>query len=271
MSKRKPEFIKIFIWNAIDYHTRNNELKVLIEKLRADVLFITEPCFVPNINNYDRIWKPGGDTAIFVKRNMDQQTITLPHLTNLEATGIAMHFADGSTLHLYSVYNSHKKTLQIKDLEKLMDVNKSVVIAGNLNCKHPAWNSRVSNSKGRRLLKFMNCTNSLVIGPASPTYHNPVLGPDVVDIAILKDVSLEYSIEVADELDSDHIPVILRIGSTKNDLPPEIYELIKEKRNAKKVYRRTLCPGDKIILRRLSQQLRDALKEYRATDSNSDL
>ena len=53
----------------------------------------------------------------------------------------------------------------------------------------------------------------MVIGPEEPTHHNRDGTGDVLDIAILKDVPLPVQLTAMSDLDSDHNPVLLTLGT----------------------------------------------------------
>jgi len=67
-------------------------------------------------------------------------------------------------------------------------------MAGDLNAKHQAWNSKSNNTAGRALLGYMNSRlDSTVTAPSSPTRYttHPNQNLDVLDIAIIKTVVLD--------------------------------------------------------------------------------
>ncbi|GBP10094.1 Probable RNA-directed DNA polymerase from transposon X-element [Eumeta japonica] len=64
-----------------------------------------------------------------------------------------------------------------------------------------------------------------IITPLTPTYYpNDVnLRPDILDIALMKGVTLKLSyIEPLQCLNSDHRPVLMRLGSLIGDCPPTV-------------------------------------------------
>jgi len=92
-----------------------------------------------------------------------------------------------------------------------------------MNAKHPVWNSQRTNTAGLILLYHMEENNYLVIAPDTPTHpeqrHHQ---PDVLDIAILKNINLQYQLRnFTDELSSDHSPVILTLHGKLLSDPPK--------------------------------------------------
>jgi hypothetical protein len=78
-------------------------------------------------------------------------------------------------------------------------------LAGDLNAKHPVWNSKISNSSGLKLVHlFVNC-NFQISAPQNPTHLLPDGIGVVLDILVHKDVRL-LEFRVLDVMDSDHLP-----------------------------------------------------------------
>ncbi|CAH2088194.1 unnamed protein product [Euphydryas editha] len=88
----------------------------------------------------------------------------------------------------------------------------SVLLASELNTKHPHWNSRVSDRHRIQL----DLTSFSRLLPYLP--HNFPIGrmtsADVLDVAILKGVTLKlrYIEETIPELDLDYRPVLIELG-----------------------------------------------------------
>jgi hypothetical protein len=83
-------------------------------------------------------------------------------------------------------------------------------LAGDLNAKHPVWNSKVSNPSGLKLLDlFVNC-NFYISAPQHPTLFVPDGRGDVLDIVVHKNVRLS-EVRVLDIMDSDHLPIMFCI------------------------------------------------------------
>jgi endonuclease/exonuclease/phosphatase family metal-dependent hydrolase len=83
-------------------------------------------------------------------------------------------------------------------------------LAGDLNAKHPSWNSTVSNPSGEKLLQLFDASDFEISAPQCPTHYSPVGSGGVLDIVVHKNIRLSNVI-VSDILDSDHLPVIFQI------------------------------------------------------------
>lgn len=91
------------------------------------------------------------------------------------------------------------------------------IVRGDYNAKHTHWGSRLITPKGRTLLKVANNINTEIVTTRKQTYWptgpNKIL--NLLDFFIIKDIFSNY-IEVLEltELTSDHIPVLLTLGTS---------------------------------------------------------
>jgi hypothetical protein len=95
-------------------------------------------------------------------------------------------------------------------------------LAGDLNAKHPLWNSAVSNPSGERLLQSFHVNDSEISTPQKPTHYSPAGNADVLGIEIHQSIGLSHVI-VSDILHSDHLPIVfhmLKHVTTKKLLEP---------------------------------------------------
>jgi hypothetical protein len=73
-------------------------------------------------------------------------------------------------------------------------------LAGDLNAKHPFWNSRVSNPSGKNLLNLFDLEDFEISAPQCPTHYSPAGNVDVLDIVVHRNIRLSNVI-VSDILD----------------------------------------------------------------------
>jgi hypothetical protein len=83
-------------------------------------------------------------------------------------------------------------------------------LAGDLNSKHPFWNSAASNSSGEKLLQLFDVRQFKISAPQCPTYYSPAGNGDVLDIVVHQNIRVSDVI-VSDILDSDHLPIVFHI------------------------------------------------------------
>jgi endonuclease/exonuclease/phosphatase family metal-dependent hydrolase len=87
---------------------------------------------------------------------------------------------------------------------------KKTVLAGDLNAKHPFWNSSVLNPSRVELLELFHKNEFEISAPQCPTNYSPAGNGDILDIVVHQNIGLS-SVAVSDILDSDHLPIIFHI------------------------------------------------------------
>jgi hypothetical protein len=92
-------------------------------------------------------------------------------LLSLEATGFSISIGHTEML-LASVYKSPLRAWRDADIE-LLNRRTTSILPGDLNTKHPVWNSKASNPSGLKLLDlFINCSFE-TSAPQHPTHFVP--------------------------------------------------------------------------------------------------
>lgn len=220
--------VKIIYWNANGVRLKIPELKLLILKEDIDILLINEThlknynAYILNIPGYmmyhtERNDGAKGGTAIIIKQTIDHMQLNEIQTKNLEHTIIKAKIGQ-QEITLVSAYNSpnRQKPLLNSDLDKILRTSKPTIVAGDFNAKSPVWHSRTSNSNGKTLRKHNENRNDYsILAPEIPTIHphNSSHAPDVLDIVLHKNLIFQMTVNVLNELDSDHLPVLLELLS----------------------------------------------------------
>jgi hypothetical protein len=84
------------------------------------------------------------------------------------------------------------------------------ILAGDLNVKHPFWNSAVSNPSDEKLIALFDLREFEISAPQYPTNYSPAGNGDVLDIVVHQNIIVSDVI-VSDILDSDHLTIIFHI------------------------------------------------------------
>lgn len=221
-NKKIPASLKVSYWNANGLLNKKNELVHYLNKHNIDVLLVNEthlkPNQIPKIRDYnfyknDRLTK-GGGVAIYIKNNLSHCELPIIPTEELEIISIQVKMKNGPLI-LHSVYYPPCKTFHENDIKNAFMSNSATVMAGDLNAKHSEWNSIVNNQRGLELKRLTDNTAIIVEGPLEPTHFAAGKNSsDVLDIILLKNINLQYSLETVMELSSDHHPVILTIGDS---------------------------------------------------------
>ncbi|UYV73849.1 hypothetical protein LAZ67_11001128 [Cordylochernes scorpioides] len=177
-------------------HSLRNKKQQFAEFLNDhDIALVSEtwlkPCHKMRIQNFitlrnDRLNGQGGGTAIFIHKKYSHMHLFIPP----------------PKARKQQEFQSKTKTDQT-DIYNIFSTDTLTIIAGDLNCKHPAWGSTTTNPSGRRLQNAINVMDLDVSYPDEPTHDSP---PDIIDIAVHKNISQSAYSKVLHELTSDHLP-----------------------------------------------------------------
>lgn len=236
-------------WNANGILGKLSEMRVFLSDYNIDVMLLSEThtkpsqdMKVPGYTTYrtDRLTKPGGGTAVLIKTGIKHHEMGNTDVTpTLEYSAILIDDRNLQRLKVIAVYKPPERKLNILDMDKLLEGNMPTVLAGDLNSKHTDWGCRGTNAAGRQINAYINDkTDTVVLAPPDYThYAHSGLG-DILDIAVIKNISNYISCDTVDELSSDHKPVLLTLeGHAPKEGPPPTtvdwskieYELSKEK------------------------------------------
>jgi endonuclease/exonuclease/phosphatase family metal-dependent hydrolase len=83
-------------------------------------------------------------------------------------------------------------------------------LAGDLNAKHPFWNSAVSNPSGKKLMALFDLSKFQISEQQCPTHYSSAGNGDVLDIVVHQNIR-ESDVIVSNILDSDHLPMTFHI------------------------------------------------------------
>jgi hypothetical protein len=126
--------------------------------------------YIPNYHIYRNDRQDGhkGRTAVAVKKAIPHTYADLPPLLSLEATGVCIPIGHIEIL-LASVYKSPLRAWRDAGMTEVVNFRTKSILAGDLNAKHPVWNSKVSNPSGLKLLDLFVNSNFEISAPQHPT------------------------------------------------------------------------------------------------------
>jgi hypothetical protein len=111
------------------------------------------------------------------------QPCNLPPLISIEATRVCVPIGNSEIL-LAAVYRSPGRSWIDADITELLSFRKKCILAGDLNAKHPFWNSRISNPSAEKLLKLFDLDDFEISAPQWSTHYSPARNGDVLDIVV---------------------------------------------------------------------------------------
>ncbi|GJQ88441.1 hypothetical protein Trydic_g9507 [Trypoxylus dichotomus] len=107
------------------------------------------------------------------------------------------------------------------DIDAVFNFHHPTILAGDLNSKHPQWNSKTLNRKGKQLKKNSDERNLIGDAPTKDTHIHALTGLTNV-LVILKNVTTPYYLETINDLPSDHLPVIMTVSIESSNIQQTI-------------------------------------------------
>jgi exonuclease III len=151
MAARIHRPLKIVAFNANGILRQRHELSKQLQDLHIDVALLSEThlkpherFFIPNYHLYriDRFPGRKGGTAVAVRKGIPYNHVDLPPLVSTEATGVCIPIGNSEIL-LAAVYKPPGRAWSDADIIELLSFRRKAILAGDLNAKHPFWNSEV--------------------------------------------------------------------------------------------------------------------------------
>lgn len=234
---KKLKKLKLFQWNAQGATTKSVQLQIdhRVNKEKVDVVFIVETFLSSRhafkLTNFivyrcDRSTH-GGGVLIAVRKDIEHKRLANYNTTIAENISIEIRL-DNHAMVLTTAYVPKYTANFAKDIVMMTPNNKNVIVLGDFNAKHTAWNCTANNRAG--MLNMLQTANFVLYHPDSHT-HFPHSGatPSTIDYALTNTtVSFSNVYTLDSVLPSDHDPVICIVEGF------DIAKKIASKRNYKK-------------------------------------
>lgn len=166
-----------------------------------------------------------GGSAVIVKENIKHHEELKFSSEIIQATTIRIHIKK-LQCNITAVYSPPRHNIMVEDyIEFLQSLGNRFVAGGDYNSKHTCWGSRLTITKGRRLLKAVQILSCNVLTEGTPTYWptDPSKCPDVIDMFIFKGLSTSFTkVEGSLDLSSEHTPIVLTLSETVITKPPAL-------------------------------------------------
>lgn len=229
----KPPKIVLVSWNANGLKSNRNELQEFCVRHRPDLVLVNETRTVPGesdpkllgfrLYRTDRpgINNHGGGTAIYVRAVLCHHLLPPLNLATIETTAVSVTTTSG-IIHIYSCYHRPGAvSICPRDLQAILYSSDSVLAAGDFNSKHTSWGCRITNSSGRSMLRFLDANPECIIhAPPDPTQFPGNHRPDILDIAVSRNVPMTIRVSNIEELSSNHDPIRIHVGELIADTIP---------------------------------------------------
>lgn len=120
----------------------------------------------------------------------------------------------GNQITIIAAYCHPDARLNTAYIDRLMGLDEQVIIAGDLNAKHANWNNKAPNRNGELLFNHSAEAAYSIEVLAESTF--PRTGA-TLDIVLVKNCAITCP-RVAEELESDHLPIVFDVLSTRREI-----------------------------------------------------
>lgn len=217
--------IRIIAWNANGLLKHKQELQAVLDIEKIDICLISETHFTrqsfirfKNYKIYHTIHPDNdakGGSAVIIRDSIQHYEDLKYQTEAIQATAVKLQ-TEKYSISVVGIYCPPKHELKEKDyLEFFNKMGKKFIIGGDLNAKNTHWGSRLTNTKGRELLKAANVYGCETLSTGKPTYWPTDLDkiPDLIDFFLIKNISANYiQINESHDLSSDHTAILLTLS-----------------------------------------------------------
>lgn len=229
--------MKIIHWNARSIQNKLDELKQLASDNEINIVALNETHLdahktlkAPGYKIYrnDRN-KHGGGVALFIKNDIEHYLYKTPKINNVESLSVMIKMNNLEIL-IISIYIPPKIPINYQDFSSLFLLHNHVLLVGDLNASHTAWNCHYDSKRGKTLMQFCINNNISIHYPNEPT-HYPVNNkhrPSTIDLVLTKNFNQISPPKALCKLSSDHTPIYFKTTRKFSPLKkPNIYNLNK--------------------------------------------
>lgn len=224
--------LRILTWNPNGVLQHKQELELVIQNQRIDVVLISETHFtsrsvfrIPNYNTYITLRPDGkghGGTAVLVKSTIPHYESTPFQFMNLQATSVKIETLPFSVT-VSAVYCPPGHSMLPQDFTSYFStLGANFIAGGDWNAKHPFWGSRLINPRGRSLYRATRTGRFNFISTGEPTHwpSDVLKRPDLIDFFVTHGVATNYtSIDTNEDLFSDHSALMLTLSASVINKP----------------------------------------------------
>lgn len=151
------------------------------------------------------------------------------------------------------------------------------ILLGDLNSKNEIWGCLKTNPNGNKLFQFTSELRIIISPPSKPTFHRTGRQPDILDIALVSNLTTQLYHQVANELDSDHVPVITTLYEQMELIPqtlklinrPINWDIFRENLNKNLILNRSHKNNNEIDtnIQHLTELIKNAIKSALAPEN----
>lgn len=235
---RTLQNLSLLNWNANGIKADRSLFVAFLARYKIDIACITETHLalgeqfkIPGYNVY-RKDRPSltaaGGVAIIAKKSLNHHERILQQFQSIEAVSIRLKLHNNFDLDIVSLYKQPNKQLAEADICDLFKNTVPTLVLGDPNSKNTQWGCRTNNASGKLLARYAASYSLRILSPNEYTYvpYRPDHQPDILDIGISKNFNFPVQQNVIQEMNSDHLPVIINFATIVT-IRPQLPKLIE--------------------------------------------
>lgn len=229
--------LNCILWNAQSLKNKLSELSRFASKVNAKIIAVTETWGGQNVTlslplfHCSRIDRKHGGVALFIHKSLQFKIIKHISFDYGEAI-FAEIFTNNQPFRFCVAYCS--PSLNITQFETffnlVLNTYGPVLVAGDFNAKHNAWNNASNSRKGTKLKNLCSRLNYNIFPTSEPT-HIPHNGqkPSFLDFVVAKSIHFICDVTVHNELSSDHLPISFKLDTNFESIELKHFNFKKAK------------------------------------------
>jgi len=186
--------------------------------------------FIPNIKNYNIFYtnrqnciRASGGVASLI--HIDYPCEQIPIYSNLEV--IAVQITLESKISICNIYIPNQTSFNTSDIDNIIkQLPKLFILLGDFNSHSEYWGSDITDARGKSTEKILDNDSITLLNNGKPTRLNPSNGHfSNIDLSLSSEsLAQRISWSILHEIyDSDHLPILITLLSTKTPSPPSSY------------------------------------------------
>lgn len=226
--------IKLFCQNIRGLRSKIYEIYLLLKTHHPDIIALQETylsdknkLIIPGYKIFKSVRNRnprGGGVAIIAKEDLEPYLIDNSNLTGFENTEfvtISVRFRNSTRLNVTSVYIPPSKQIIHNELQTIFSNNVSIVM-GDFNCRHISLGSKKTDSRGVKLMEYVDNSSFAQISLPSHTHlwnRAGIMEEDTIDHVFTSlDIIVSKTHTITD-IPSDHRGIMIEIMSSIKRMP----------------------------------------------------
>lgn len=151
-----------------------------------------------------------GGVAIIINKNINYAILPCVDIPGAEL--LLIEVLSTPSYIVGAIYVAPNASFSFDSFNNIFAAHSRIIIGGDYNAKHAAWNNLSNNARGVRLFHYLNSTNVTLLHSDSYSYKLPGKNPSNIDIFLVQNIINSYNCYTVDDLSSNHLPIMLDLN-----------------------------------------------------------